>query len=254
MNFNNILFLDIETVAQYGSWQSMPDDWKELWQHKAGTLLRNKEGETAESIYERAGIYAEFGKIVCISCGCIQGAGEERKLVLKSFFDEDEKKLLRDFADMMKKWSMDPSKFLCAHNGKEFDYPYICRRMIVNGISIPEALQIAGRKPWEIRHLDTLELWKFGDFKSYTPLKLLAHILGIPSPKDDMDGSMVNRVYWQEKDLERIAHYCQKDVITLVQVLLRMHCEPQIRPEHIEYKSWTTNEPTTPRVPNGKPW
>jgi 3'-5' exonuclease len=237
MNFNNILFLDIETVSQYETYNHLPEDWQELWDIKAQQLIRNKENETTESIYERAGIYAEFGKIICISCGVIQGIGENKKLVIKSFCDDDEAKLLTEFTAMLKNWSNTPEKFLCAHNGKEFDYPYICRRMVINGIAIPESLQIAGRKPWEVRHLDTMELWKFGDFKNYTSLKLLARALGIPSPKDDIDGSMVNHVYWNGKDLDRIAHYCQKDVITLAQVLLRFHCEPLIKADNIEVKS-----------------
>jgi uncharacterized protein YprB with RNaseH-like and TPR domain len=211
-------------------------DWKELWDLKAAIINRNKEAESSETVYQRAGIYAEFGKIVCISCGCIQGTGSERKLVIKSYCGDDEKKLLTEFGDMLQKWGGDAEKYLCAHNGKEFDYPYICRRMVVNGVGIPEALKIAGRKPWEVRHLDTMELWKFGDFKSYTSLKLLAKVLGIPSPKDDIDGSMVNTVYWTDKDLGRIVEYCQKDVITLAQVLLRFHCEPLIKNENISIK------------------
>jgi uncharacterized protein YprB with RNaseH-like and TPR domain len=237
MNFNNILFLDIETVPQAESYNGLDAEWKELWDHKAKSLARGSEGAVGEDLYDRAGIYAEFGKIVCISCGCIQGHGEDRKLVINSYFSHDEKKLLLDFVHMLQRWSGSPDKFLCAHNGKEFDYPYLCRRMIINGVEIPEALKIAGRKPWEVRHLDTLEMWKFGDYKSYTSLKLLAKVLGIPSPKDDIDGSMVHSVYWVDKDLERIAEYCQKDVITLAQVLLRFHCEPLIRPANIEIKT-----------------
>ncbi len=252
MNFNNILFLDIETVSQFETYHHMPADWKDMWDMKANTIIKNKETDTPETVYNRSGIYAEFGKIICISCGCIQGTGEDKKIIIKSFVGDDERKLLTDFAEMLKKWSGDPNKSLCAHNGKEFDYPYICRRMIINGIAIPEALQIAGRKPWEIRHLDTMEMWKFGDYKSFTSLKLLAHILGIPSPKDDIDGSMVNSVYWAERDLSRIAIYCQKDVVTLAQVLLRMHCQPLIKPEQVEYKPWTTNESITPLAPNGR--
>ena len=251
MNFNNILFLDIETVSQYEDYEHLTEDWKELWNIKAAQLIRNKETETPDTVYNRAAIYAEFGKIVCISCGCLQGSGEDRKLVIKSFCNDDERRLLLDFSETLKKWSNDSEKLLCAHNGKEFDYPYLCRRMIINGITIPEVLKIAGRKPWEVRHLDTLEMWKFGDYKSYTSLKLLAQVLGIPSPKDDIDGSMVNAVYWEEKNLERIAHYCQKDVITLTQILLRMHCEPLIKLENVEYKS-CTNEPISLPVFNGK--
>ena len=236
MNFNNILFLDIETVSQFESYGQMTPEWKEMWDIKAQFLLRNKESETTETIYERAGIYAEFGKIICISCGCLQGSGDDKKLLIKSYCDDDEKKLLTDFAAMLQKWSGDADKYLCAHNGKEFDYPYICRRMIINGIEIPEALKIAGRKPWEVRHLDTLEFWKFGDYKSYTSLKLLAKVLGIQSPKDDIDGSQVNGVYWKERDLDRIVTYCQKDVVTLTQVLLRFHCKPLLKPENISIK------------------
>lgn len=236
MNFNNILFLDIETVSQFESHEHLPEEWKELWALKAQFLLRNKELETAETIYERAGIYAEFGKIICISCGCLQGNGDDRKLIIKSYCSDNEKKLLTDFSGMLQKWSGDADKYLCAHNGKEFDYPYICRRMVINGIEIPEALKIAGRKPWEVRHLDTLEFWKFGDYKNFTSLKLLAKVLGIPSSKDDIDGSQVNTVYWREKDLDRIVTYCQKDVVTLTQILLRFHCEPLLKPENISIK------------------
>ena len=242
MNFNNILFLDIETVSQYESYQKLPDDWKELWDFKASILNRNKEEETSATIYPRAGIYAEFGKIICISCGYLQGNPEDRKMVIKSFCGDDEKKILRDFSEMLDNWKSDPEKFLCAHNGKEFDYPYICRRMVINGIAIPEILRIAGRKPWEVRHLDTLELWKFGDYKNYTSLKLLAKVLGIPSPKDDIDGSMVNEVYWADKNIDRIVEYCQKDVITLTQVLLRFHCQPLIKPENISIKHVGQNQ------------
>jgi len=236
MNFNNILFLDIETVSQFETYLHLPEEWKEMWDIKAQFLLRNKETETAETIYERAGIYAEFGKIICISCGCLQGNGDDKKLLIKSYCGDDEKKLLTEFADMLQKWSGDADKYLCAHNGKEFDYPYICRRMVINGVEIPEALKIAGRKPWEVRHLDTLEFWKFGDYKNYTSLKLLAKVLGISSPKDDIDGSQVNSVYWKEKDLDRIVTYCQKDVVTLTQVLLRFHCKPLLKPENISIK------------------
>ncbi len=237
MNFNNILFLDIETVSQFGTYNDLPAEWKELWDHKAQFLIRNKEDETFETAYERAGIYAEFGKIICISCGYINGQGKDRKLVLKSFYGNKEAEVLKQFADMLEAWSGNAEKFLCAHNGKEFDYPYICRRMVINGVGIPEILKIAGRKPWEVRHLDTLEMWKFGDFKSYTSLKLLAKSLGLPSPKEDIDGSRVNAVYWVDKDLDRIVEYCQRDVVTLVQILLRFHCEPLISPENITNKN-----------------
>ncbi|MGE5518378.1 MAG: 3'-5' exonuclease [Candidatus Dadabacteria bacterium] len=242
MNFSNILFLDIETVSQAETYNHLDEEWKELWEIKCHLINRNREEETSESSYHRAAIYAEFGKIICISCGYLQGDGTDKKLIIRSYYGDDERKILKDFADMLKGWSGNKEKFLCAHNGKEFDYPYICRRMIINGIGIPEILKIAGKKPWDVRHLDTLELWKFGDYKSYTSLKLLAKVLGIPSPKDDIDGSMVNSVYWIEKDIERIVEYCQKDVITLAQVLLRFHCEPLIEKENVSVKYVEQNQ------------
>lgn len=233
---NNILFLDIETVPQFSSYNELPEDWRQLWDTKSNSLVKYHEGQTNETLYPRVGIYAEFGKIICISCGVLQGGGEQRKIILKSFACDDEKLLLRQFSEMLTKWAAGEPKYLCAHNGKEFDFPYLCRRMIVNNLPIPSILNISGKKPWEVNHFDTLELWKFGDFKSFTSLNLLAHTLGIQTPKDDIDGSMVWEVYWKEKNLQRIVTYCQKDVVTVAQILLRMNGEALIKPENIEIK------------------
>lgn len=232
----NILFLDIETVPQYALYSEMPEAWKELWAAKATALLRNREEETAESIYDRAGIYAEFGKIVCISCGVIQGAANNRKIVLKSFAGSDEKNILQNFCDLLNRWTANEQKYLCAHNGKEFDFPYICRRLLINKLPIPVILSIAGKKPWEVTHLDTMELWKFGDYKSYTSLNLLAHALAVPTPKDDIDGSMVADVFYVEKNVDRIITYCQKDVITIAQIYVRMMGEELIKEENVDIK------------------
>ena len=139
------------------------------------------------------------------------------------FFGDDEPQLLREFNDLMNNHFNHPSHMLCAHNGKEFDFPYIARRMIIHRIDLPKSLNLFGKKPWEIPHLDTLELWKFGDYKHYTSLKLMTHILGIPSPKDDIDGSQVAEVYYKEKNLERIVSYCEKDTIAVAQLLLRLY-------------------------------
>ena len=234
---NNILFLDIETVPQYASYAELPEEWKALWHLKAQFLLRNKEEETFEIIYPRAGIYAEFGKIICISCGCVNGSSADKKISLKSFYGDDEKSVLLQFSEMLDKWTTDGSKFLCAHNGKEFDFPYLCRRLVVNNLPIPQILRLSGKKPWEVNHLDTLDLWKFGDYKSYTSLNLLANTLGIQTPKDDIDGSLVWEVYWIEKNIERIIAYCQKDVVTVAQIFLRMIGESQIKTNNIEIKS-----------------
>ncbi|HET9429805.1 MAG TPA: 3'-5' exonuclease [Chitinophagaceae bacterium] len=236
-SIHHILFLDIETVPQHPSFELVPNDWKELWSRKAEALLRNREDETVESIYPRAGIYAEFGKIICISCGLLQGFAEQKKMTLKSFAGENEKQLLVEFSEMLKKWTLgSDARFLCAHNGKEFDFPYLCRRYIINSLPIPPILNTSGKKPWEVNHLDTMELWKFGDYKNYTSLNLLARTLGIPTPKDDIDGSMVWEVYWKEKDMERIVNYCQKDVITVAQIFLRMQGELIVRDENIIHR------------------
>ncbi len=235
---HNILFLDIETVPQHPSFETVPSEWKDLWSKKAEALLRNRENETTESIYTRAGIYAEFGKIICISCGILQGTEDQKKIVLKSFAGDNEALVLHEFSEMLKRWNVgNEPRFLCAHNGKEFDFPYLCRRLLINGLPLPSVLSNSGKKPWEICHLDTMELWKFGDFKSYTSLNLLAYALSIPTPKDDIDGSQVGEVYWKEKNLERIVTYCQKDVITVAQIFLRLNGESLIKPENIEIKS-----------------
>ena len=231
INLEKILFLDIETVAQNPEYSELDNDFKKHWEQKAKFLA--KEDETAESIYERAGIYAEFGKIVCISVGFIKIENGIKSLRLKSYYNDDEKTLLIDFFELLNKHYNNSDYLLCAHNGKEFDFPYIARRGLINGINIPSILDMAGKKPWEVPHLDTLQLWKFGDYKHYTSISLLASIFNIPTPKDDIDGSMVNEVYWKEKDLDRIANYCQKDVVALTQLFLRFRNEELIKEENI---------------------
>jgi len=233
---HTILFLDIETVSQYATFAEVPDDWGMLWRRKAENMMRDKPAPTAEELYDRAAIYAEFGKIICISCGVLSGPSADRKLLLKSFAGDDEKELLLNFYDLLHRWGSESQKFLCAHNGKEFDFPYLCRRMIIHGMKLPSVLNLSGKKPWEVPHIDTMELWKFGEYKSFISLNLLAHTLGIPTPKDDIDGSQVGEVYWSQGDLPRIVTYCQKDVATVAQVYLRLHGETLIRPENITVK------------------
>ena len=231
INLEKILFLDIETVAQSSDFSQLNDDIKAHWERKANFIA--KDDETPESLYERAGIYAEFGKIVCISVGFINIENGIKSLRLKSYYNDNEQKLLTDFFELLNNHYNNRDSLLCAHNGKEFDFPYIGRRALINGINIPEILDLAGKKPWEVAHLDTLQLWKFGDYKHYTSLSLLTSIFNIPTPKDDIDGSMVNQVYWKDKDLERIANYCQKDVVALTQLFLKFRNETIIAQENI---------------------
>jgi 3'-5' exonuclease len=232
VRIEDILFLDIETVPQTSSYELLNPVMKTLWDKKS-KQFRTPE-QTSGDVYERAGIYSEFGKIICISVGLIT---ERNPLSfrLKSFYSKDEKLLLTDFSQMLLKFSKsNKESLLCAHNGKEFDFPYIARRMIINELIIPEILDNAGKKPWEIKLLDTMDLWKFGDYKNYTSLDLLTSILGIPSPKDDIDGSMVSGIYYGEDDLERIVRYCEKDVLAIAQVLLRFKNLPVIAADKIE--------------------
>lgn len=221
LQLDKVLFLDIETVPGTYEYTELDDKTRELF--KAKTRFLKKEDNTYEDVFnERAGIYAEFGKIVCISVGFLTQSATGKQIRMKSYYHDDEHTLLTQFKKLLDDHYNTQFHVLCGHNAKEFDFPYICRRMLINGIKLPRILDIAGKKPWEINHLDTMELWKFGDFKAYTSLALLCHVFNIPTPKDDISGADVARVYYEEKDLERIKVYCEKDVIALIQLTLRM--------------------------------
>lgn len=222
IRLHNILFLDIETVPEEADYANLTEEKKELYEVK--TKYQRGEQFTAEEFYERAGIWAEFGKIICISVGYFTFKGDIRHFRVTSFFGE-EIKILKDFSNLLNNHFNQPQHLLCGHNAKEFDIPYIARRMIINQIAIPDKLNLFGKKPWEVAHLDTLELWKFGDYKHFTSLKLLTNILNIPSPKDDIDGSEVAHTYYVEKDIDRIIRYCEKDTIAVAQIFLRLKRE-----------------------------
>lgn len=231
-----ILFLDIETVSSASKLSELPKNFQFHWEKKVKKFADEFSDEIDRNSYlnqsylDRAAIFAEFGKIVCISVGLIIRDSGILSMRTKSFAGHDEKLLLEDFCSLLQKNFYDTqAHFICGHNIKEFDVPYLCRRMLVNGIELPALFQIAGKKPWETKHLiDTMELWRFGDIKNYTSLDLLSAALDVPSPKDDIDGSMVGRVYWEEKDIDRIVHYCEKDVVTVANVFLRMNHLPLI--------------------------
>lgn len=230
-----ILFLDIETVPNTDSFENLSEDMQMLWDKKSSTF--RTEEQTAEEVYQRAGIYAEFGRIVCISVGYIKVDAEGIKTFYsKSFAGEDECLILSEFSKLIEKNYSSADKFICGHNIKEFDMPYIARRMLINGLPLPSILDIAGKKPWEVSFLDTLELWKFGDYKNYTSLNLLTHIFGIPTPKDDIDGSQVASVFYNEHDINRISVYCEKDILATAQVFLRFRGETLIPQENIVHR------------------
>lgn len=235
----NILFLDIETAPATAAFSEMNSELARLWAEKVEQMKRRvperyTDDSTAESMFRESGIFAEFGRIVCVSVGFVFEAEGELHLKEKSFYGEDERQLLVEFASLLNKSYSSPCHYLCGHNAKEFDFPYIARRMVIHGIPVPEILSVSGKKPWEMRFLDTMDMWRFGDYKHYTSLKLLCAVLGVPTPKDDIDGSEVGHVFYEEKNLERIAVYCEKDVLATLQVYLRMTGRKMILQNNVE--------------------
>ena len=235
VNIERILFVDIETVPQSAGYDCLSNDMRRLWDKKAANIVRYDSSVDSSSpahLYGRAGIYAEFGKVVCVSAAFIR----DGKLYVKSYTSHIEGEVLSAFAALVDKYFGTAECRLCGHNLKEFDLPYLCRRMIVNGVTIPKVMNLMGRKSWDNPHIDTLDMWKFGDYKHYTSLELLATTMGITSPKDDIDGSEVATVYWNDKDLARIAAYCEKDTITVAQLFLKMTGQEPISQECIIIK------------------
>ncbi len=230
LNLESILFLDIETVPEEKSYNNLEEAKQKLWDEKS--KYQRKEDFTAEEFYDRAGIWAEFGKIACISVGYFILKEEKRAFRITTFKGE-ESKLLKDFSQLLNTHFFKPQHILCAHNGKEFDFPFLSRRMLIHNLPLPVKLDLFGKKPWEVPHLDTLELWKFGDYKHYTSLKLLTNVLGIQTPKDDIDGSEVRDVFYEEGDIDRIVTYCEKDVIAIAQIILKFRQEKLLEDSEI---------------------
>lgn len=229
-----LLLLDIETVPQYPSYTDMDPDWQLLFFDKISKTV--PEGsEISETYRKKAGILAEFGKIVCISTAFFYENDEKQlALKMKTISGDDEVEILRSFTDLVNKMQQHHRNFqFGGHNIKEFDIPYICRRLLINGLPLPECLQLHDKKPWEVKMFDTLNWWKFGDNKNYVSLHLLANVLGIPTSKSDIDGSMVQDVYYQEKNLPRIVDYCQRDVVVTANVILRFQNKPLLTEERV---------------------
>lgn len=232
LNLETILFLDIETVPESKNLSDLSPDKQELWAQKS--QYQRKEEFTADEFYPKAGIWAEFGKIICISVGYF-ASSEDARVFRITTFSGDEISILKQFKTLLETHFNHSKHLLCAHNGKEFDFPYIARRMLIHNIKLPKKLNLFGKKPWQIPHLDTLDLWKFGDYKHFTSLKLLTNVLGVPSPKDDIDGSEIYSVYYNDNDLPRIIDYCQKDTIAVAQILLRLRGETLLGEHEITY-------------------
>jgi len=233
INYNKILFFDIETVPLTYEFKDLEERAQGLWDRKT-RFLQERDNLSPDELYEKAGIYAEFGKVVCISMGFVLQKEGETQIRVKSIANKNEKILLQEYIDLLNSYYNSPDFLFCAHNGKEFDIPFLCRRILINGLKLPFMLNVAGKKPWEIKHLDTMELWKFGDFKNYTSLDLLTYIFDIPTPKDDMDGSQVAKVFYEEKNLDRIIHYCEKDVIATIQLFRKYQGDSIIDEEFIQ--------------------
>ena len=234
IKIKNVLFLDIETVPCSPNFKDLDVTFQTLWAEK--TAWQRKEEYTPAEFYKlKAGVMAEFAKIICISVGYLFIDKGENHFRIKSFYGDDEKQIITDFNELLNSQFNKKQHQLCAHNGKEFDFPFIARRTLINRLKLPALLDIAGKKPWEVNHLDTMELWKFGDYKNYTSIKLLAALFNIPTPKDDIDGSQVAGVYWNDKDIERIKKYCQKDTLTVAQLLLKYKGEELISENNIEF-------------------
>jgi DNA polymerase elongation subunit (family B) len=239
----NILFLDVETVSQRREFDELDSHGKHLWQQKIGFMARRDEHpwtdvDYAQSYKERAAIYAEFGKVIVISAGTIAPLDDDAYFLrIQSFSGHDEAEVLKGFAAFLQRYFHDQNlHILCGHNIREFDIPYLCRRMAVHGIELPSLINISGKKPWEVKYIvDTLELWKFGDLKNFTSLDLLAFTLGIPSPKDQMDGSMVGSTYWEQNELDQIRQYCERDVETVARIYLRLNNLPFLAEEQVVY-------------------
>lgn len=223
----DLFILDIETVPQYPQYEHMPEQWKILWKTKISKIV--PESMTPEEMYlQRAGILAEFGKVICISTGYfIENDKKELTLKMKSVYGHDEKSLLQSFLQITERLYKHNKNFIfTGHNIREFDIPYLCRRMLINNIQLPFYMHLHGAKPWEVRMIDTLQLWKFGDYKNYISLDLLANVLNVPTSKTDIDGSMVQKVYYEENGLPRIVEYCQRDVVVVANIILRFKCIP----------------------------
>ena len=233
IRLENVLFLDIETVPVTQDYSMLNEHMQELWDKKMAIPVKNGQG-LPEELWERGGLYAEFGKIICISAGIFSSLEDPLRFRIKSFAGDDEAAILTGFSRLIEKFRPGRKPNLCAHNGKDFDFPFIGRRMIVNGIPVPEVLNVAGKKPWEVPFLDTMELWKFGAFRHYVSLALMAEVLDIPNPKDDIDGSQVGKVYYEDRDINRIVRYCEKDVLTVAQILLKLRGASLIPEENVE--------------------
>lgn len=217
----NFLFMDIETARIQDKLTTNTELFKS-WEYK-----RRKEGETLvkdlkKSFEHKAALYAEFGKVVCISIGKIV----DEKLVVQSYYGDDEKEVLEKIKKVLTAfYKKFPDLMLCGHSIIGFDIPFLMRRMIINGIQVPSFLDLTTSKPWTLSDdiVDIAQIWKTTGFYGAS-LVNMSHAMGLPSPKEDIDGSMVSDTYYREKDgLKRIVKYCEQDVFATVNIVQKLY-------------------------------
>lgn len=233
---HRLFYLDVETTSEKQFFSELTPAWQSLWRQKATRIDALKE---PEELYPKAAIYAEFGKIICISIGVLDEKHAELRIV--SFYGFDEQKILVEFTRWANEF-LDKQSVLAAHNGKEFDFPWIARRLAIQGIPIPKPFQLFGKKPWDIQHIDTLELWKCGDYKHFTSLELLATVFGIHHAKSHLSGDKIHHAFWVEQDISGIAAYCSADVETLARLIGRLNASDSIQTVRNRFIKCTTEQ------------
>jgi predicted PolB exonuclease-like 3'-5' exonuclease len=230
LKMDDILFLNLSTAPLAPSYAELSPLIRQLWHEKFRYL---REPDTPEKQYEKAGLYAEFGKIICLSLGFVKTQGNERQMRIKSFYGHQEKELLTAFLDLLNTRFNKKTQLLAAHNGKEFDFPFLCRRLLINQIPLPVMLDLSGKKPWEVPHIDTMDFWRFGETRHYASLELLAQLFQIPMTQARMDGKEIAQQYWKYSNWTDIVATCQADVVLTAQLLLRFRGESIIPQEQI---------------------
>lgn len=224
-DLNNLLYFDVETAGKYESYEDLAlqnPRLAKLWEKRAKYFRANTLGmeEMGDSeIYsQKSGLEPEFGRVVCVSFGVWDGENHR----LTSFYGDNEQEILEKTAKIFSN-AVSKGMKICGHNIKMFDVPFLGKKMIFSGIDVPQNLLLWDKKPWEVPILDTAEFFSFGSWShKFLGLDLLACSLGIESPKEDIDGSQVHNTFWGEKNYERIMEYCEKDVLTVMDVLKKV--------------------------------
>lgn len=228
-----IVFFDLETASEYESLDQlalnkpkMAELWSKRCEYLRSRFEENKD-MTDEQLYEaKAALTPEFARIVCATFGRVTFIGEDPNVIIKSYCSEHEDEVLDGIQKVFDKFA---SLKFSGHNIKRFDIPMMCKRLLIHGRSLPKGLQIQNLKPWEMPFIDTSEVWSFGAWQEgFVSLELLVTAIGLETPKGDIKGEDVSRVFWQDGDTHRIAEYCQRDVFAGIQALLKLSGLPVV--------------------------